>query len=72
MQELNAAMVQVAANADNVSRSANEAKQKAAEGEEIVSRVIKAIADVETHAHTLDETMRNWGTRPRRSAKSWG
>lgn len=43
VQQLNAAMVQVAANADNVSRSANAAREKASEGEEVVRRVIGAI-----------------------------
>ncbi len=72
VQELNAAMVQVAANADNVSRSANEAKQKAAEGEDIVRQAIGAIALVETHAQTLDKTMSELGEQAQEIGKIMG
>ena len=63
MEEMNAAVLEVARNAGEASEQANETRQKAEHGVNMVNRVIEAIRTVNTVASELEGDMQELGSQ---------
>jgi len=61
MEEMNATVLEVARNASQAAAMANNAKGKAQDGSEVVTRVIKGIGDVQSQAVELKSDMTSLG-----------
>jgi methyl-accepting chemotaxis protein len=63
MEEMNATVIEVAKNASQAAATADEARQKAGEGSDIVSRVIQSIGEVQTKALEMKDDMTRLGAQ---------
>ncbi len=61
MEQMNSTVLEVARNAGSAADGADGARRMAQEGAQAVGQVVRAIADVETHAASLKENMADLG-----------